>query len=110
MAHPLALPDHSLAIRHHLDDALAARGVKPEPCVGSGSLEFLRNLVLREDVVSLQVPSGIPDEPRLCSRPIDGRDLDPVAMVLMQLRGRTLSVAAAKFADQLTSRLVQRWG
>lgn len=108
LAHPLALPDRSLAIRHHLDYALACRGAELQPAVESGSLEFLRNLTLREDVISLQVPSGIPDDPRLRSRPIDARDLDPVTMVLVQLRGRMLSVAAAKFADQLTMRLNQQ--
>jgi DNA-binding transcriptional LysR family regulator len=105
LAHPLALPDRSLAIRHHIESALARRGVELRPVVESGSLEFLRNLIQREDVVSLQVPSGIPDDPRLHSRPIDLRDLAPMTLVLAQLRGRLLSVAAAKFADQLVMRL-----
>jgi DNA-binding transcriptional LysR family regulator len=105
LAHTLALPDHSLAIRHHIEQALARRGVELRPLVESGSLEFLRNLTLREDVVTLQIPSGIPEDPRLHSRPIDTRDLSPMALVLAQLRGRTLSVAAAKFADQLVARL-----
>ena len=105
LAHPVALPDHSLAIRHHLDYALASRGVELHPAVESGCLEFLRNLTLRDEMVSLQVASGIPDDPSLRSRPIDARDLDPVTVVLAQLRGRMLSVAAAKFADQLTIRL-----
>ena len=105
LAHPLALPDRSLAIRHHLDYALAVRGMELKPAVESGSLEFLRNLALREDLISLQVPSGIPDDPSLRSRPIDARDLEPVSMVLAQLRGRMLSVAAAKFADRLAMRL-----
>ncbi len=105
LGHALALPDRSLAIRHHIEQALARRGVALQPTVESGSLEFLRNLTLREGVISLQVPSGIPQDPRLHSRPIDGRDLTPMALVLAQLRGRSLSVAAAKFADQLVARL-----
>ena len=105
LAHAMALPDHSLAIRHHIELALARRGVELRPVVQSGSLEFLRNLTLREDVISLQIPSGIPDDPRLRSRPIDARDLTPMTLVLAQLRGRSLSVAAAKFADQLVLRL-----
>ena len=105
LTHPLALPDRSLAIRHHLDYALAVKGIELNPAVESGSLEFLRNLALREDLISLQVPSGIPDDPSLRSRPIDARDLEPASMVLAQLRGRILSVAAAKFADRLALRL-----
>ncbi|ACA14964.1 transcriptional regulator, LysR family [Methylobacterium sp. 4-46] len=109
LAHPLALPDRSLALRHHLDRALARTGAPP-PAMESGSLEFLRELVLREEVVSFQVPSGIPRDPRLCARPIDARDLDTMAMILGQFRGRMLPVAAAKFADQLASSLNRRYG
>lgn len=108
-AHPLALPDRSLAIRHHLERALARRGEPLKSAVESGSLEFLRNLVLREGLVSLQVPSGIPDDPNLVARVIDPRDLDPMVMILGQLRGRTLSVAAAKFADGLIRGLRRRY-
>lgn len=109
LAHPLALPDRTLAIRHHLERALARRGVPLKAAVESGSLEFLRNLVLREGVVSLQVPSGIPDDPGLAARVIDPRDLEPMTMILGQLRGRTLSVAAAKFADGLIQGLRRRY-
>jgi DNA-binding transcriptional LysR family regulator len=105
LGHALALPDRSLAIRHHIERALARRGVEMRATVESGSLEFLRNVVLREDVVSFQVPSGIPDDPRLRSRLIDARDLEPMSVVLAQLRGRLLPVAASKFADQLAARL-----
>ncbi len=105
LAHPLALPDRSLAIRHHIEQGLARRGVEMRATVESGSLEFLRAMVLREGLVSFQVASGIPDDPRLRSRPVDARDLDPMSVVLAQLRGRLLPVAAAKFADQLAARL-----
>ncbi|APX83645.1 LysR family transcriptional regulator [Methylorubrum extorquens] len=105
LGHALALPDRSLAIRHHIEQALARRGVEMRATVESGSLEFLRNVVLREDVVSFQVPSGIPDDPHLRSRLIDARDLEPMSVVLAQLRGRLLPVAASKFADQLAARL-----
>ena len=54
LAHPMALPDRSLAIRHHLEQALARRGVPVAAAVESSSLEFLRNLALRENVVSLR--------------------------------------------------------
>ena len=110
LLHPMALPDRSLAIRHHLDDALARKGAPLRPAIESSSLEFLRNVVLREDAVSLQVPSGIPDDPRLRRRPIDARDLAPMALILGQLRGRMLPVATAKFAERFASSLHQRYG
>lgn len=105
LSYPMAVPDHSLAIRHHLENALARRGSELPFAVQSGSLEFLRNVILREDMISLQVPSGIPEHPKLYCREIDARDLDPMSIVLAQLRGRLLSVAAAKFADKLAVRL-----
>ena len=105
LAYPTALPDHSLATRHHIEQNLARRGVPLEPSVESGSIEFLRNVVLRENALSLQVPSGIPDDPNLVSRPIDARDLPPMVMIFAQRRGRVVSIAAAKFANQVIQRL-----
>jgi DNA-binding transcriptional LysR family regulator len=100
---PLALPDHSLAIRHMLNAALARMLMQLHVMVESGSMEFLRNYVLREPVVSFQVLSGIPvDHEGLIARPVDEKDLSPVQIILGQLRGRMLPVAAAKFADQIS--------
>ena len=105
LAHALALPDPALAVRHHMAHALARGGVELRPAVASGALECLPTLTLRQDVISLQIPSGIPQDPRLHGRPIDIRDLTPMTLVLVQLRGRSRSVAAAKFADQRVVRL-----
>ncbi|GJE27891.1 LysR family transcriptional regulator [Methylobacterium organophilum] len=107
LSYALALPDASLAIRHHIAHAFGRRGFDLMTAVESSSYEFLRNLALRQDLVGLQVEIGIPQDERLRSRPIDPADLEPMTMVLAQLRGRLLSVAAAKFADQLANRLNQ---
>jgi DNA-binding transcriptional LysR family regulator len=105
LAYPTALPDHTLATRHHIEQSLARRGMPLEPTIESGSIEFLRNVVLRENALSLQSPSGIPDDPNLVTRPIDARDLPLMTLLLAQKRGRVLSIAAAKFAHQLMQRL-----
>jgi hypothetical protein len=42
------------------------------------------------------------DHKGLIARPVDERDLGPVQIILGQLRGRMLPVAAAKFADQIS--------
>ena len=95
--------DHSLAIRHLLDAALAR---KPQPVdmrLESGSIEFLRNYVLKEHVLSFQIAVGIPPQtPGLLARPVDPRDIAPIEVMLGQSRGRALSVAAAKFVDQVS--------
>lgn len=111
LRYPVALPDRSLAIRHLLDAATVRAGLSVNAAVESGSLEFLRNYVRREAVVSFQVPSGIPaGDGGLAARPIDRRDMPPTLVVLGQLRGRTLPIAAAKFADQISNSLHQRYG
>ena len=108
--YPVALPDRSLAIRHLLDAALARALLGVDMQIESSSLEFLRNYALREPVISFQISSGIPTGARLHARPIDTRDLDPIRLVLGQLRGRPLSIAAAKFADQLANGMSERFG
>ena len=105
LAQTTVLPDHTLATRHHLERTLARRGISIEPSIESGSLEFLRSVVRRENALSLEIPSGIPGDPSLASRPIDTRDLAPMVMILAQRRGRVLPIAAAKFADQMIHRL-----
>lgn len=107
-AFPVAMPDHTLAIRHLLDVARSRRQIAADTQIESGSLEFLRNFVMREQAVTFQILSGIPQEGgRIYARPIDMRDLAPIQIVLGQLRGRVLSVAAAKFADQLSNHLAR---
>lgn len=108
---PVAMPDHSLAIRHLLDAAIVRAGLPMSVAIESGSLEFLRNYVRREDVVSFQIPSGIPaDRAGLVAREVDARDLAPAQVVLGHLRGRRLSIAAAKFVDQVARNLHERYG
>lgn len=101
--HPVAMPDNSLAVRHLLDAALARKPQQIDMRLESGSIEFLRNYVLAEHLLSFQIAVGIPPSaPGLLARPIDPRDITPVEVVLGQSRGRTLTVAAAKFVDQLS--------
>jgi DNA-binding transcriptional LysR family regulator len=111
LRYPIAMPDRALAVRILLDRALVRRGLVPEVAIESASLEFLRNYVRQEEVISFQVPSGIPARDEgLFARPVDARDMDATDIVLGQLRGRMLSVAAAKFAHQVGGRLEQRLG
>lgn len=104
--YPIAMPSHSLAIRALLDESIYQHQLQAEVAVESGSLEFLRSFVVRESAVTFLPLSGVPraDE-RICARPISTLDLDHIRVVLGQLKGRTLSIAAEKFADQLGSHL-----
>lgn len=104
LRHKLAIPDPTLAVRQLLDDACARTMMPMDVQVESGSIDLLRQYVLRERLVSFQITVGSPFEPAaLHSRPIDARDLSPASIVFAQLRGRTLSLAATEFAAQVSA-------
>lgn len=104
--YPIAMPGQSLAIRALIDEAIYRRHLNVDIAVESGSLEFLRGYILREHCITFQIPSGVPrSDNRICAKPIERSDIAPVRIVLGQLKGRTLSIAAAKFADQLSNHL-----
>ncbi len=103
---PVAAPAIPYGVRHLLDAALARSSVRLRPAVVSSSFEFLRRYALAEQVVTFQIPIGLPPErDELVARAIDARDLAPGLLYLCQLRGRTLPVAAAKFTDRLARAL-----
>ena len=57
---PVVMPDRSLSIRHLLDTAILASDLTVMTVIESSSIEFLRNYVRRECVVSFQISIGIP--------------------------------------------------
>lgn len=103
--YPLALPERSYSGRQMLDEAFARTTERLTPVIESNSFEFLRNYVRYEQGITFQIQIGAPDELRerhgLIARPVDLRDIKPASLAMGQLRGRTLSVAAAKFAEEL---------
>jgi hypothetical protein len=59
-------------------------------------------------MISFQIEIGAPSGVRgrgLVSRPVDTRDVPTADLVLCQLRGRSLPVAAATFAEVLAKSL-----
>lgn len=104
--YPIALPSQSLAIRTPLDEAIYRLQLQAEIAVESDSLEFLRSFVVRESAVTFLPLSGVPGtDERICARPVSTQDIDHLRVVLGQLKGRVLSIAAEKFAEQLSRRL-----
>lgn len=112
LEYPLALPPTPNAIRTMLEGLAAQRGAQVNLAVQSDSYEFLLNFVQSGQALSFYLPIGLPAdgkmENRLC-RPIDPRDAPAVLMYLGRLRNRHLSVAAARFADQLTTAFVNAY-
>jgi DNA-binding transcriptional LysR family regulator len=106
--YPAALPDRTLSGRQILDDVIARREMRFNTLAESNSFEMLRGLVLRCNMISFQIEIGAPSGEfgmGLTSCPIDTRDVPAADLVLCQLRGRGLSVAAATFAERLARSL-----
>jgi DNA-binding transcriptional LysR family regulator len=107
-AYPLALLDRGFAGRQISDAAAVHGSTRYDIRIEANSSEFLRHYVARTDAITLQIEVGARAEmlgPGLVARPIDDRDQLHGSLVLGQLRGRLLPVAAARFADQLARRL-----
>jgi len=102
-AFPVGLPSQQYGVRHLLDLALFRSSVDLPVVIESDSFEFLRRYPQHEQLVSFQIPVGLPKRPDegIVTRRIDTRDVPKGLLYLCQLRGRTLPVAAAKFAAQI---------
>ena len=110
---PLVLADRTTAGRYLFDRALQRSGLQANVAISTNSFEFMRGYLLREPLVGFQIMSGLPpvgDRGGLVFRQIERRDAQTVAFVLGQLRGRTLPVACARFAEQVARALDARQG
>jgi DNA-binding transcriptional LysR family regulator len=105
--YPVALAEPSIGGRQLLDEVLAKSGLNFNIVAESNSFEFLRGLVQAGVAISFQIEIGATaDEASgLVARRVDDRDLPRADLVLGQLRGRNLPVAAAVFAERLTQSL-----
>jgi DNA-binding transcriptional LysR family regulator len=102
VGYPAALPDRTLGGRQILDEIAARRDLRFNMVAESNSFEMLRGLVFRCNMISFQIEIGAPSGDLgmgLTGRPVDVRDLPTADLVLCQLRGRSLPVAAATFAE-----------
>ncbi len=106
--YPVALPTRGFGSRALIDSFLTTSSVDLRIDVEANSFELLRGLVLEGDLVTFQVGIGaMPErlEDGVVARPIDDADAAHGPLVLGQLRGRTLPVAAARFGEALSARL-----
>ena len=111
-AFPVALPTVQYGVRHLIDLALVKSSVALRVVMDADHFEFLRRYPAQEPLISFQIPIGLPPDPgpeSIVSRPLDPRDVPERRLYLCQLRGRTLPVAAAKFAAQVARTLDARY-
>jgi DNA-binding transcriptional LysR family regulator len=109
---PVGFPQAPYGVRTLLDLALVKSSVTLSVALESDSFEFLRRYPAQENLITFQIPIGLPattGHNEIVSRPLDIRDVPPGRLYLCQLKGRTLPVAAAKFAGQLEKSLAQRF-
>src|ERR1700759_4196907 len=107
-AYPAALPDRSLGGRQILDEVTTRRDLHFNVMAESNSFEMLRGLVHRCNVLSFQIEIGAPSGDlgmSLVGIPVDVRDIPTSELVLCQLRGRVLPIAAAAFSEALAGSL-----
>ncbi len=101
---PHSAPAEKFAVRNLLEQAASQfSSVKIDPMIESESFDFMRHYGAWEDMIGFQFPIGLDldREAGLVSRPLATREVRPGNLLLGQLRGRSLPVASAKFAQQL---------
>ena len=112
LEYPLALPTKSYGVRWLFDQAVAKLNQSVSPSMESDSFEFLRLSVRNTDLISLQIEVGLAadeSERSIVSQQIAASDIATGLLHLGYLRGRVLSVAAAKFATQMAQVLSDRY-
>ena len=95
------VPNRAYAVRHMLDAALAGTSRQLSAAVETDSFDFMRHYVEYEDAIAFQIPIGLRLPDGLTSRPLASRDMAPGSLLLGELRGRSLPVAPARFAQRL---------
>ncbi len=102
---PFIMPAEGSGLQRLIQVAQQKHGIKFSTAITSESHEFTAHYLKYENAISFQLPLGgsnqSPDSHYLVQRPIAKRDKMSGLLHLVQLKGRVLSVAAAKFADQL---------
>lgn len=103
---PLALPRRPYALRLLLDVEAKRLNTVLRPVVETESYIFLRNYIAGGDAIGFEIEMGLPisSEQGISSRPVDLRSSSGGLLHIAQLRGRTLPVGAAKFAQQVANR------
>ena len=103
--YPVALPDTSFGGREIIENRLATSSAKFNIALEANSFEMLGGFVMSTDVITFQIEIGAlgwREDPRYAVRPISDADTPYGPLVLGHLKGRTLPLAASKFAEQVS--------
>jgi DNA-binding transcriptional LysR family regulator len=107
-AYDVALPDRSFGGREIIEDILATGSAKLNIVFEANAFDVLCDFVKGTEIVTFQIDIGARGwrhDPALAILPISDLDGAHGPLVLGQLKGRVLPLAAAKFAEQVAGRL-----
>jgi DNA-binding transcriptional LysR family regulator len=103
--YPIAMPDETLAARALLDSALERTSVKLVPAMVSNSIETTKIFARTSGGVCFSFRVGNkPDNSGMVTIPLEDPGLADARLFLAGRRGRVLPVAAAAFAELLSTK------
>ena len=108
---PVGLPTKQYGVRHILEASARRISLNLAPVVESDSFDYLRYQAVEEGIITFQIEIGLPlnlESIGLVACKLDERDVPDGMLYVGQLKGRTLPVAGAKFANQILAALAQR--
>ena len=108
---PVGLPTKQYGVRHILEASARRISLNLAPVVESDSFDYLRYQAVEEGIITFQIEIGLPlnlESIGLVACKLDERDVPDGMLYVGQLKGRTLPVAGAKFANQILAALGQR--
>ena len=102
--YPLALHDSSFSVGQILEAHAHSSRLPLHAAIKSNSFILLQNYILNSNAVGFEIEIGLTDDEAsdLVKKPIFLNNANKISVQLIQLRGRTLPVAAAKFAQQIS--------
>ncbi|MEM1361944.1 MAG: LysR family transcriptional regulator [Pseudomonadota bacterium] len=98
-------PSVKIGVRALLDPAAKNKNRAVAPVVETDSFELIRHYVLHEHLVGFQIGIGLQPDHGFVMRKIAEKDLPHGHLLLGQMKGRALPVAAYRFATQLARAL-----
>ena len=110
--HPVIAANRGFGGRTLLERSLYDKAFARAPVLETNSFEYLKAHVAMTDAITFQIQIGAPgaDGPgEIVSRPIDARDVPGGQLLLGKKHGRNLSVAAARFVEEIRRGLVEAY-
>ncbi|MEM6665046.1 MAG: LysR family transcriptional regulator [Pseudomonadota bacterium] len=103
----LVLPGRQYGVRFLLEQASKRMGRRLEPVLETESFEMVRHYAAFGQSIGFQLPVGLSAmaRPDMAYIPVSEKDVAGGRLLLGHLRGRTLPVAALKFASQIATAL-----